>query len=112
MEVNVYKNPTCFSRWSVRLHQTEAAVKCELASAPDGARYAIYVNWKGKNAGAHVFIAEKENNVVRYIDPQTGKQDVSIYFSKGQTGKFGFFRMDNKAITTDHDIIKATVEVK
>ena len=92
-------------------HQTEAAIKRELAAAPDGARYTIYVQWKGRGSGAHVFIAEKYNGVIHYVDPQPGKEDVSHYFANGRKGCFGFFRMDDKQITTDQNIIAATVEV-
>lgn len=94
------------------LGQTEAAVKKELAAAPDGARYAIYVKWKGRGSSAHVFIAEKSNGNIQYTDPQTGNMDASSYFSNGTRGRFGFFRMDDKALTTDENIIAATVEVK
>ena len=94
------------------LGQTEAAVKKELAAAPDGARYAIYVKWKGRGSSAHVFIAEKSNGNIQYMDPQTGNMDASSYFSNGTRGRFGFFRMDDKALTTDENIIAATVEVK
>ena len=94
------------------LGQTEAAVKKELAAAPDGARYAIYVKWKGRGSSAHVFIAEKSNGNIQYMDPQTGNMDASSYFSNGTRGRFGFFRMDDKALTTDENTIAATVEVK
>ena len=46
------------------------------------------------------------------MDPQTGNMDASSYFSNGTRGRFGFFRMDDKALTTDENIIAATVEVK
>lgn len=94
------------------MQQTAAAVKRELAAAPDGARYTIYVQWKGRNSGAHVFVAEKNAGTIQYLDPQPGKLDASGYFAQGRPGKFGFFRMDDKALTTDEAIIKATVEVK
>jgi SPP1 gp7 family putative phage head morphogenesis protein len=94
------------------LNQTEAAVKKELAAAPDGARYAIYIKWKGRGTGAHVFIAEKSGGTVNYMDPQNGAMNASNYFSNGSKGHFGFFRMDDKALTTDENIIAATVEVK
>lgn len=94
------------------LSQTEAAVKKELAAAPDGARYAIYVRWKGRGNGAHVFVAEKSGGVVHYMDPQTGAMDASSHFANGSKGRFGYFRMDDKALTTYESIISATVEAK
>ena len=97
---------------SYTFQQTEAAVKRELAAAQDGSRYGIYIKWKGRNSGAHVFIAEKSGGVVYYLDPQTGNMDASDYFARGSAGRFGFFRMDDKSLTADQAIIAATVEVK
>ena len=95
------------------LGQTEADVKKVLENAPNGARYSIYVKWQNKYGGsAHVFIAEKTDDIIHYVDPQTGKMDVSHYFSCGSNGKFGFFRLDDKGLTNDPDVIAATVEVK
>lgn len=90
--------------------QTESMVKKVLNSATDGSRYTIYVKWKGRSTGAHVFVAEKENGVVRYLDPQNGSMDASGYFKKGSAGGFGYFRMDDKQLTTDKTIINATME--
>lgn len=102
-----------YSWQAFTLNQTEAAVKKTLANAPDGSRFAIYVKWQRKYGGsAHVFIAEKTGGVVRYLDPQVASMDASDYFSKGSTGRFGYFRMDDKQLTTDANIISATVEVK
>lgn len=102
-----------YSWQAFTLNQTEAAVKKVLANAPDGSRFAIYVKWQRKYGGsAHVFIAEKTGGVVRYLDPQVASMDASDYFSKGSKGRFGYFRMDDKQLTTDPNIISATVEVK
>ena len=72
--------------------------------------YTIYVQWKGWGNGAHVFVAEKENGVVHYIDPQNGNMDATDYFNRGSC--FGYFRMDDKQLTTDQTIINATMEEK
>lgn len=93
------------------MERTAASIKKEISSAPDGARYAVYVKWKGRNHSAHVFIAEKDGGTVKYLDPQTGKDDVEYYFSSGRSGKFGIFRFDDKRITTDESIIAETMEV-
>lgn len=90
-------------------NQTAAQVKREIKNAPDGARYGIYIKWKGVKS-AHVFVAEKVDGVVRFLDPQSGKLDVSSYFDRGSAGKFGFFRMDDKQPTTDAKIVSATME--
>lgn len=95
------------------LNQTEAAVKNVLTNAPDGSRFSIYIKWKRKFGGsAHVFIAEKNGGTIHYLDPQIGNMDASDYFSRGSKGHFGYFRLDDKALTTDPNIISATVEVK
>ena len=79
-----------------------------LANAPDGSRHIIYTAWKN-NRSAHVFIAEKENGIIRFVDPQTNKDNVEDYFSRSKEGKFGILRVDDKDITTDSSKIKATV---
>lgn len=102
-----------YSYQAYALNQTEAAVKKVLANAPDGSRFSIYIKWKRTYGGsAHVFIAEKTGGVVHYLDPQTGNMDASDYFTRGSKGCFGYFRLDDKALTTDPNIISATVEVK
>ena len=83
-------------------------VKKELTAAPDGSRYSVYIAWKGRSGGAHVFIAEKQGNTIRYVDPQTGNSDVSSYFLRGK--RFGLFRLDDKDIEATDDIINQTVE--
>ena len=80
-----------------------------LNNANDGSRYAIYFKWPNSD-DAHVFIAEKENGIVRYLDPQSGENNVARYMHEGQNGTFGIFRMDNKKITKDVEIIHATVK--
>lgn len=102
-----------YSYQAYALNRTEAAVKKALANAPDGSRFSIYIKWKRTYGGsAHVFIAEKTGGVVHYLDPQTGNMDASDYFTRGSKGCFGYFRLDDKALTTDPNIISATVEVK
>lgn len=101
------------ARNAFTLGQSEAAVKKVLAKSPDGSRFAIYVKWKRSyGRGAHVFIAEKEHGVIRYLDPQVGSLDASDYFSRGSKKYFGYFRLDDKKLTTDPNILSATVEVK
>ena len=97
---------------SFTLNLSQVAVKNEIQNSPEGARYAIYVKWKGRGKGAHVFVAEKLNGSVKYLDPQTGRQDVEYYFQKGSPGNFGFFRMDDKNILADSATIQSIVEVK
>ena len=56
-----------------------------------------------------LFIAEKENGVVKYLDPQNDKSDASSYFAQGSKLSFGYFRMDDKQITADGALISQTV---
>lgn len=93
-------------------NQTEAAVKKELKNAPDGARYVIYIKWKGRNTGAHVFTAQKGQGVVKYLDPQVGDTDVEWYFSRGRKGNFGFCRVDDKPLIKDEKILSATAKAR
>lgn len=104
------KYPSPREAFSLGLTKTD--LEREFKEAPDGARYAVYVKWKGKNTGAHVFIAEKDNDKILYLDPQTGKQDVEYYLNQAQNKKFGLFRMDDKEITSNLSIICNTVEVR
>ncbi len=60
---------------SFTFNQSEKAIRDTLANAPDGSRHIIYAAWKNSRS-AHVFIAEKENGIVRYVDPQPNKDDV------------------------------------
>ncbi len=80
----------------------------ELSNAPDGSRHIIYAQWK--RGGAHVFIAEKENGVIRFVDPQSAKVDCSSHFDKAVDGRFGIFRLDDKDITDNANILKKTVK--
>jgi hypothetical protein len=46
-----------------------------------------------------------------YLDPQNGA-DASGYFGMGVKDAFGYFRMDDKQITSDINILKSVVEVR
>lgn len=109
IQPGAYKTPDqAYKMW-----QSESAVKQAIESAPSGARFSIYIQWKrAYGGGAHVFIAEKLGDTVHYFDPQTGSMNVSDYFSKGSANKFGYFRLDDKTLTTDMKILSATVEMK
>lgn len=67
---------------------------------PDGAMCEIRCEWKDEDYG-HVFIAEKQNGKVRYIDPQTGKTEVSRYFKDMKPNRTQFWRIDNAALNED-----------
>lgn len=80
----------------------------KLANSPDGSRHVIYAQWK--RGGAHVFVAEKENGVIKFVDPQSGKMDCSSHFDKAVDGKYGIFRLDDKDLTDNSNILKKTVK--
>lgn len=90
-------------------HQSEKSIRNTLTNAPDGSRHIIYVQWKN-NKYSHVFIAEKENGIVRFVDPQSNESDVEHYFSLGKRNGFATLRVDDKGITTDVSKLKATVK--
>ena len=69
-------------------------------------RYEIYCAWKGKNAGAHVFIVErqKDGNLL-WFDPQSGRRGSASDFENGYIKKMrknliGILRIDDKLINT------------
>ena len=70
---------------------------------PDGAMCEIRCKWE-KEEGGHVFIAEKYKGKIKYIDPQTGKEDVSHYFKLMKEGKTTFWRIDDASI--DDNLVK------
>ncbi|WP_278967245.1 toxin glutamine deamidase domain-containing protein [Megasphaera elsdenii] len=90
---------------------TEETIKKELDNAPDGSRYVIYIVWKQTDS-AHVFIAQKDNGVIKYLDPQTGILDVDYYFAYGKPSNFGFCRIDDKPLATNKKVLVATAKGK
>lgn len=63
-------------------------------SCGEGARGAIFVRFKGNNAG-HLFSWEVENGSVRFVDGQTGGKDVSFYFNTAFPNSVIYGRLDN-----------------
>ncbi|OTA27237.1 hypothetical protein B9G54_01580 [Alloscardovia macacae] len=64
----------------------------------DGSRAIVSVVWDDGVFG-HVFIAEKDKGIIKFVDPQTGKSDVEYYFSLVQKGSTSIMRVDNAKIT-------------
>ena len=73
----------------------KARIETLMASWGDGARAEVYVAWKGRNSGVHVFVAENRNGTVHYLDPQSGNADVSHYFKRVKIGSTQVARIDN-----------------
>lgn len=82
-----------------------------MQDARDGERYSIYGIWSGKPPSAHVFIAEKSGNDIRYVDPQNGNSNCKSYLNRMVSSSFGYCRLDDKQLTNDIGIISKTVEV-
>ena len=74
-----------------------ADIERHMADWGDGARAEICVQWDGVPSG-HVFVAEQVDGETRYYDPQSGKLDVSWYFSKVEPGSVKVCRTDNAKV--------------
>lgn len=81
----------------------------QLKAWGDGARAEIYVAWKGRGGGAHVFVGENFGGTVQFFDPQSGSMDVSHYFKYAKTGHTLICRIDGLDPT---DYILGCCEVK
>jgi hypothetical protein len=86
---------------------TKKELTDQLNALPDGARMSVFVRWTA-NYG-HTFVCEKENGILRFIDPQTGK-DGSGLLTRGR--KFGFYRMDTLKLREDLDWKTVVKKVK
>lgn len=69
-------------------------IEIQMAQWGDGARAQITVVWADGDGG-HTFIAEQENGHTRFLDPQTGSENASWYFSHVLGGATRFCRIDN-----------------
>ena len=74
-----------------------------MKALPDGAMCEIRCAWNDREDG-HVFVAEKIEGKIHYIDPQIGDDDVSRYFKSMKKDKTTFWRIDDAAV--NDDIIK------
>jgi len=70
---------------------------------PDGARCAVQVIWKGRNAGGHVFIAEKAGGKVTFVAPQPKggptQNNASTYWQLASGKMCSCLRVDNLKFT-------------
>lgn len=71
-----------------------------MAKLDDGALCAVSCSWK--KGSAHVFLAEKKDGAVRFIDPQTGETDVAYYFDMMKKQTTFYYRIDNTTINEDY----------
>lgn len=68
----------------------------EISSYGDGARSIVYVAWK--NGGAHVFIAERQNGKIIYVDPQSGTVDYDGWQQRINPEMVMVSRVDDKEL--------------
>lgn len=68
-------------------------IEAFMKDLPDGAMVEVGCTWR--NGGAHVFVAEKQEGVVHYIDPQSGESDVVNYFDLMIKNRTNFWRIDD-----------------
>lgn len=71
----------------------KTSIVAQMENWGDGAVAEVRVVWK--TSEAHVFIAERVNGRVRFIDPQTGNLNCEDYFTKAQMGATMIARIDN-----------------
>jgi len=67
----------------------------------EGAMCEIACSWDPKKVdggGGHVFIAVKENGIIKFKDPQTGDEDVSRYFDLVIKGRTDYIRIDDTKV--------------
>ena len=78
------------------IHQTKASGLQEILDAfkewPEGARAEIAVQWK--RSGAHVFVGEKIENEVHFLDVQSGTEYSDSIFNIVKEGETRFWRID------------------
>ena len=60
---------------AARGNGARANVEKQVLAAPDGARFIVDICFKGNTSDGHVFIAENQGGVVKWIDPQLHGRD-------------------------------------
>jgi hypothetical protein len=90
----------------IRVKKGKEELLKELNTFPDGSRFGIMQQWSGRDYG-HVYIAEKIDGEIIFMDPQDGKIDVSNNLNEIKKAKDGFkiwyYRMDNAIINQKID---------
>lgn len=80
----------------------------EILKAEKGSRFFVCCQWR--IGGGHLFNAEVENGVVRFLNPQKGNEYNLDDFKKMEPGTVGIFRSDTAKVGLD--ILKAVEEMK
>lgn len=90
-QVNFIRNSSTFGK---------AEIEEYMSTLPDGAICEVKCEWK--KGGGHVFVAEKSDGIVHYMDPQTGESDVSHYFTLMQKDNTMFIRIDDTSVSEEY----------
>lgn len=75
----VYKNHKLESCAADTGELAKKKIEALMKSYGDKSRAIVKVDWFMQNKG-HLFIAENQNEVIYFVDPQTGSLDVAWYF--------------------------------
>lgn len=93
-----YKKVFPGATWKRGGDKPEKEITSFLLAVNGDARAEVSVTWDhalcGKS-GRHVFVAEKTGNVIKFIDPQSGDEDVSWYFGIIKAEETEFARVDD-----------------
>ena len=71
----------------------KASIISKMEEWGDGAVAEVRVIWK--TSEAHVFVAQRINGIVRFVDPQNGNLNCEEYFTKVELGATMIARIDN-----------------
>lgn len=85
-------------------------IKQTMNSWGDGARAQVVVYWNSPHGGGHTFIAEQRDGKTIFSDPQTGRMDVSKYFSRVVPNTTKFCRIDNLNFSKHIDVCYQEVQ--
>ena len=106
---DAYKNGTMIPGIASSGNAAKNKVIKEISQMPDGARCAVQILYKG--GGGHVFVAEKDNGKILFIDPQPNGHpnmfDQSGIFSYANGRGCFVMRLDNLKFS---DIVKECCE--
>lgn len=93
-----YKKVFPGATWKRGGDKPEKEITSFLLAINGDARAEVSVTWDqglcGKS-GRHVFVAEKTGNAIKFIDPQSGDEDVSWYFGIIKAEETEFARVDD-----------------
>lgn len=64
----------------------------------DGARGVVFVEWKGRSAGAHVFNVENIGGAVQFFDAQDGSRPDQAVFDRARAGRVFVLRIDDATL--------------